>query len=92
MVVLYYHKRKCRHWPDSGVETYLIFLRNLHLQKLFLFVCFFEDLPPVLLRTLYLVFTRTPGMSYRRRLSSVLCLSDFFGTLSISNDPLIIQF
>jgi len=39
-----------------------------------------------------LVFTRMPGMSYRRRLSSLLCLCDLFGALSISTDPLIIVF
>ena len=38
-----------------------------------------EDAP--LVEFLYLVFTRMPGDSYRRRLRSLLCLCDVFGAL-----------
>ena len=35
-----------------------------------------EDVP--LVEVMYLVFTRVPGESYRKRLGSLLCLCDVF--------------
>ena len=41
-----------------------------------------EDIP--LVEFMYVVFTRMPGESYRRRLGSLLCLRDVFRALTDS--------
>ena len=45
-------------------------------ETFFLTVHFFEDVPVA--KFMYLVFTRMPSESYRRRLKSLSCLCDVF--------------